>query len=158
MVAKNSDIVIRKYTENDKPALINFIRLNTPQYFAVSEEADFSRYLDDEVELYYVLVYCGEIIACGGINFADAKTTGKISWDMVHPSYQGKSFGSKLLKYRVELLKSMDVVKRITVRTSQMAYRFYEKSGFELQGVVKDYWAKGYDLYSMEYSGSNISC
>ena len=42
-------------------------------------------------------------------------------------------------------------VLRITVRTSQLAFGFYEKRGFELKGIEKDYWAEGFDLYRMEY-------
>ena len=81
------------------------------------------------------------------------KTTGKISWDILHPQYQGKSLGSQLLKYRIEKIKVIDSIQKITVRTSQLAYKFYEKQGFELDEVKEDYWAKGFDLYRMEYKG-----
>jgi len=29
---------------------------------------------------------------------------------------------------------------------------FYQKNGFILNQIVKDYWAKDFDLYSMELS------
>ena len=44
--------VIREYRETDKNAVIDLIRQNTPEYFALEEEADFSNYLDSERELY----------------------------------------------------------------------------------------------------------
>ena len=75
----------------DKDAVINLIRLNIPKYFAPTEETDLNYYLDHERELYYVLLFDGQIVGCGGINFEDNKTTGKISWDILHPQYQGKS-------------------------------------------------------------------
>ena len=81
----------------------------------------------------------------------DSKTTGKISWDILHPEYQGKSLGSQLLKHRIGKLKSIDSIQKIIVRTSQLAYKFYEKQGFVLNEIKKDYWAKGFDMYSMEY-------
>jgi len=147
-----SDLIeIREYSILDKPDVMNLIRLNTPKYFAPDEEADLSNYLDNERELYFVLLFDGEIVGCGGINFADNNTTGKISWDILHPDHQGKSLGTKLLKYRIEKLKSIESIKRITVRTSQVAYRFYEKQGFELNQIVKDFWASGFDMYGMEY-------
>lgn len=147
----NELITIREYEPTDKDAVMNLIRLNTPEYFAPQEENDLSRYLDNERELYYVLLLDREIAGCGGINFADGMTTGKISWDMIHPTCQGKSLGTKLMQYRIDKLKSFGSIQRITVRTSQLAYRFYEKQGFELKEIKKNYWAEGYDLYSMEY-------
>lgn len=92
-----------------------------------------------------------KLVGCGGINFSDNRMTGKISWDILHPEYQGKSLGTYLLEYRIKKLKSIDSVQRITVRTSQLAYKFYEKRGFELLEVKKDYWARGFDMYRMEY-------
>ena len=138
---------------NRQNAVINLIRLNIPKYFAPTEETDLNYYLDHERELYYVLLFDGQIVGCGGINFEDNKTTGKISWDILHPQYQGKSLGSQLLKYRIEKIKVIDSIQKITVRTSQLAYKFYEKQGFELNEVKEDYWAKGFDLYRMEYKG-----
>lgn len=82
-------ITIREYETKDKNEVINLIRVNTPQYFGVDEEEDLNKYLETETELYYVLLYDQKIVGCGGINFADNKTTGKISWDIFHPDYQG---------------------------------------------------------------------
>lgn len=144
-------VTIREYQPEDKSKVIHLLRLNTPQYFAVEEEKDFNRYLEDERELYYVLLYDDEIVGCGGINFTTDKKIGKISWDLFHPDYQGMSLGTKLLKYRMEKLHSMDCIQKITVRTSQIVYKFYEKQGFELIEIIKDYWAVGFDMYYMEY-------
>ena len=144
--------VIREYRETDKNAVIDLIRQNTPEYFALEEEADFSNYLDSERELYFVLLLNKEIVGCGGINFTDDKTTGKISWDIMHPDYQGKSLGKKLLRYRIEVLKAIPSIKKITVRTSQLAYKFYEKQGFTLNEIKRNYWADGFDMYSMQYN------
>lgn len=143
--------MIREYKSIDKNAVLELIRLNIPKYFASNEEDDFSRYLDSEIELYYVLFFDKKLVGCGGINFSDNRMTGKISWDILHPEYQGKSLGTYLLEYRIKKLKSIDSVQRITVRTSQLAYKFYEKRSFELLEVKKDYWARGFDMYRMEY-------
>ncbi|UKJ09366.1 GNAT family N-acetyltransferase [Solitalea lacus] len=74
-----------------------------------------------------------------------------MSWDIIDPDFQGRGVGQKLLNYRIELLKSIKDIERIKVRTSQLAYKFYQKNGFVLQTVVKNYWAKGFDLYDMQY-------
>ena len=84
---------IREYQPTDKNAVIDLIRQNTPAYFAPKEEADFSNYLDSERELYFVLLLNKKVVGCGGINFTKDKASGKISWDIIHPQYQGKSLG-----------------------------------------------------------------
>ena len=146
-----SAIKIREYDKPDQPSLLELLRLNTPEYFSPDEENGFIQYLDEEIELYYVVEFEGVIIGCGGINFEDPNT-GIISWDILHPNYQRKGVGSMLLKYRIDVLKSMRRIKSIKVRTSQLTHEFYQKIGFELQEVKEDYWAKGIDLYSMDYN------
>lgn len=147
-----ADITIREYREQDKESVLNLLRLNTPMYFSPEEEKDLTFYLENETEYYFVVEINGEVIGCGGFNFSGDNRIGKISWDILHPGFQGKSLGSMLLNYRIERLKEFNDIQKITVRTSQLVYKFYEKSGFKLLEIVPDYWAKGYHLYKMEYT------
>jgi ribosomal protein S18 acetylase RimI-like enzyme len=144
-------MTIRPYTAADKENVLHLLRLNTPRYFAPSEEKDLVHYLDHHAQHYFVVESGGEVLGCGGFNFSDDRTVGKISWDIFHPGHQGKGLGSALTRYRIEKLKEYDSVRTISVRTSQVAYLFYEKFGFRLREVVKDYWAEGFDLYRMEF-------
>lgn len=145
------EITIREYTEADKNEVINLIRSNTPKFFAVEEEEDFKDYLESEIELYYVLLFNHKIVGCGGINFFENKSVAKISWDIFHPDFQGKSLGSMLMKYRLGILDCNTSIQKVVVRTSQIAYKFYEKQGFKLILIKRDYWSIGYDLYYMEF-------
>lgn len=140
---------IRTYNTSDKVRVIELFRLNTPAYFSPNEEKDLVFYLENELEAYYLLEHENVVVGCGGINFSDNKERAIISWDFIHPDMQGKGFGTALLRYRIEQIKNIHSVKIITVRTSQMAFKFYEKSGFVLKEIVKDYWDKGFDLYRM---------
>ena len=142
---------IREYVSSDREAAIGLLRLNTPVFFSPDEEKAFRQFLENETDFYFVIEVDKRIIGCGGINLFDDNTTATISWDLIHPDYQGKSLGSKLVKYRLEIIKSITDVQNIIVRTSQHTDKFYEKQGFVLKEVVKDFWAKGYDLYYMEY-------
>ncbi len=148
----NDNLHIRDYAAPDKPALLGLLQKNIPGYFAQSELADLATYLDHETEQYFVAEINGEVIAAGGLNFKDDHRTGVISWDFVDPEFQGKGVGKKLLSYRMDLLRNMTNVTRIIVRTTQKSYRFYEKNGFELRYVVKDYWEEGFDLFFMEFT------
>ena len=144
------NVLIRPYKSQDKTQVINLLKLNTPAYFAPEEEKDLIYFLDHEIEYYFVLEFDNSIVGCGGFNFSGEETNGKISWDIFHPDHQGKSLGSMLLDYRIEKLKNFKNLTTITVRTSQLVYKFYEKRGFKLVEVVEDYWAKNFHLYKME--------
>jgi [ribosomal protein S18]-alanine N-acetyltransferase len=140
--------MIRPYRASDMEAILELIRQNTPNYFDPSEEKLLASYLKDRTEDYFVVEVGHEIIGGGGIDFED-DGSGTISWGMIHPSWHGKGWGSKLTQYRIELLKKSRA-KKINVRTSQHTWKFYEKMGFTLFHSEKDYWGKGLDLYDME--------
>lgn len=144
------DIEIRPYQLSDKFIVLSLFKLNTPTYFSPDEESDFIKYLDYEKALYFVVCFNQKPIGCGGLNlFYLPEIQARISWDIVHPDFQGQSIGSTLLKYRIALLQSEYNCTNITVRTSQHVFQFYEKHGFTTNQIVPDYWAKGFDLYEM---------
>lgn len=143
---------IRSYIPADKETLLHIIRTNTPTYFAPEEEADFVAYLENERADYFVVELAGQIVGCGGVNYSEDRSVGIISWGMIHPDFHGKKIGTALLKYRIDVLKNTPGVHRITVRTSQLTYQFYEKNGFRLIETKKDFWAPGLDMYYMEYT------
>lgn len=145
-----SGIQIRNYNPKDKNALLELLRLNTPTYFSPDEESDFISYLDKHILAYFVIEIESEIIGSGGINVTENQKTGVISWDIIHPNFQGKGIGKLLLEHRINFLKTNYLLDEIIVRTSQHTVNFYKKSGFELQEITKDYWAKGFDLYLMK--------
>jgi GNAT superfamily N-acetyltransferase len=142
---------IRKYQPSDKAAVLQLLRLNTPTYFAVEEAADLDFYLDHEIALYFIVEHHQQIVGSGGINFSADEKTGIISWDLLHPDFQGLYIGTALLSHRINILLGNPVIEKIIVRTTQLVFQFYEKNGFDLKEIIPDYWAKGFDLYSMEY-------
>lgn len=145
------NLTIREYILNDKDKVLAILKLNVPEYFAESEIQEFEDYLKYKIEQYFVAAMGDEIIGAGGINFEDNGKSAKISWDFIDPKFKGKGVGQSLLKYRVNFIKSNYNAVTIKVRTSQLAYKFYEKNGFSLKEIEKDYWATGFDLYSMTY-------
>lgn len=141
--------MIRPYKATDRAELLQLLQLNIPQYFAPSERQDFVDYLDQHLESYYVVVENGQLIGSGGINYTPDGTEARLSWDFLHPDFQRKGIGKKLTLYRIQEAKKNSDIRSISVRTSQLAHIFYQKLGFELQKVVKDFWAEGFDLYEM---------
>lgn len=150
----NEEISIRPYEAQDKKPLLAILSLLVPTYFAEEEIADLDHYLNLETELYYVAELHGKIVAAAGINFEKEAGIGKLSWDFVHPEEQGKGIGKKMLQHRLDILKQMANIHTISVRTSQLAFQFYKKNGFEIVDIQKDYWAPGFDMYKMLYIAS----
>ena len=151
----SENVNIREYTVSDKNPLIEVLKLNIPQYFAESEVEDLEEYLENKIEMYFIAEIDNQIVGGGGINFEIEIKTAKISWDFINPLFQGKGIGEKLLKYRLEIIKTIEKIENIQVRTSQLAYKFYEKNGFVLKEIIPDYWAKGFDLYDMRYENKS---
>ena len=141
-------LTIKPYTLEDRTAVLQLLEENTPEFFAPSEKADLENYLDREAEEYFVVEEEGRIIGCGGINYFPKKA--RISWDIISPDSQGKGIGSALVRHRIEHINKKGEFDLIEVRTSQIAYKFYEKMGFELLNIEKDFWAEDYHLYQME--------
>ncbi len=142
--------MIRTYEKTDQARLLEIFQENTPSAFDPSELADLRDYLNNSIEIYYVLEKDGIIAGAGGINFFEGKRMASLSWDFISPTFQGQGLGSELARFRIQVIKEIKSVKTIRVRTTQISYQFYEKMGFQLQHIVKDFWANGYDLYYME--------
>ncbi|MBF0576930.1 GNAT family N-acetyltransferase [Dysgonomonas sp. GY617] len=143
-------MIIRKHTDSDRKRIMELLKLNTPEYFSPEEEEDLIDYLNNHADNYYVIEDDNVIVGCGGFNLSEDGEIGKISWDIFDPQRQGKGYGSALTKFRIQRIKEIEGVKIVSVRTSQLVYPFYEKFGLELREVVKDYWAKGFDLYRLD--------
>ncbi len=143
------EINIMRYTPQYEAAVLALFRSNIPQYFAPEEENELAEYLRHRAHHHYLITNTeNEILASGG--FEVRGNSGIIAWDFVHPQQQRKGLGKLLLNFRLNKLQQYPNVQIVRVRTSQFAFEFYQKSGFILQNIQKDYWAKGFDLYDME--------
>jgi ribosomal-protein-alanine N-acetyltransferase len=150
-------MIIRSYNKSDDANIIELLRLNTPQYFAPAEEADLIDYLADHTHNYFVIEIDKTIVGCGGINITNGGEVARISWDIIHPEQHGKGFGAALTKHRLQKIKEIPGIKTVWVRTTQLAYLFYQKQGFDLKRIEENYWANGFHLYQMECDINSIS-
>ncbi|RXJ44606.1 GNAT family N-acetyltransferase [Gelidibacter gilvus] len=142
--------MIRRYSQKDKIKVIDLLRRNTPKYFDPSEEQYLENYLTHELEDYFIFEENSEIIGAGGINYLPEEKLARISWDIIDLKSHGKGIGRTLIQYRLNLLSKNQDIDIVMVRTSQHAYKFYAKFGFELEKVEQDFWAKDFHLYQMK--------
>lgn len=144
--------MIRAYRPEDFPSVIQLFQLNTPQYFAPEEQHDLEEYLGKHAQHFFIFEKDQRIQGAGGYNLLEDEA--RISWYFIHPDAQGQGIGKALVQHSLNELKKAHGVPKIMVRTSQHAWRFFEKMGFELKMTEKDFWAPGFDLYQMELKTS----
>jgi len=154
---ESSEISIRPYSSNDKIAVLQLLNLNTPKYFHKSERKDFEKYLEEEIEDYFVVENNVEIIGAGGINYMAQDKTARISWDMIKPNLQGQGIGKYLMTHRLKYLSTQSEIEIIDVRTTQLSFQFYEKMNFKLFKIEKDFWAEGFDLFQMQQENKSTA-
>ncbi|NRB46436.1 MAG: GNAT family N-acetyltransferase [Saprospiraceae bacterium] len=142
--------MIRKYQSTDRSQVIKVFRQNTPKYFALEEQTDLEQFLEHNGANYWLIEQEGIIAGCGGIVFSEDQQVGRIAWDFFSPNFQGKGLGRALTEFRLAEIRKNRSVQRIIVRTSQLAYSFYAKFGFDIAKIEEDYWAPGLHLYDMQ--------
>ena len=139
---------IRPYKPTDFDALLTVFRNNVPDAFGAGEEADYVDFLGRLPVPYVVYEQDGRVLGACGHYVPTGQPVGQIVWIVADPATRGKGVGSALLTYCLDAMQQAGV-RQIDCRTSQVAYRFFERFGFRLQYVKTDYWAPGFDLYFM---------
>jgi len=140
------EATIRPYQASDKDTLLTIFSKNVPKYFDPKERHDFEKYLDEKPETYLTVEYDQTIVGGSGFETNEDKQKGSITWIFFDPQHTGKGLGKSVVDYSLKQLKQNPSVKKLTVRTSQLAYLFFEKIGFQLMRSEKDYWGEGLDI------------
>jgi len=143
-------MTIRSFNIADQDALIDIFMLNVPRYFALKEVNDFEQYLSQHSETYLTIEHEGKIIGGTGYYVNISDKSGRITWIFFHPDARGSGAGKMAVEYCINILKADQWVNKLVVTTSQLAFKFFEKFGYELVKTEKDYGGVGLDLYLME--------
>lgn len=150
------ETILRKYTKFDYSSCLFIFRSNVPKYFTVEEFADFERFLiklenGGEVVEFYVIVHNKRVVACGGFGDKHANGVYSFAWGMVHREFHKMGFGTLLFKHRISELRKINPSYPLELDTTQHSYRFYEKMGFRLVRVTKDFYTTGMHRFDMVY-------
>jgi ribosomal protein S18 acetylase RimI-like enzyme len=150
IMRNNSSSEIRKCLYADQVKLEEIFKLNVPEAFHESELKEFLSYLEKKRETYLVVANQNEVLGGVGYDIEQRDNSGRINWILFHPAHRHKGLGQSAVRHCLDILRSSPDVKKLVVRTSQVAYRFFEKFGFRTVFREKEYWAPGFDLYQME--------
>lgn len=147
---KKQSIMIQLFRPEDQTRLVEIFKLNVPKYFDKKEIKDFERYLGQNGGTYFTITQNHQIVGGIGYYVNEQDNFGRITWIFFDPEYAGNGLGKKAVNYCHEILKNDKRVEKFVVTTSQHAFRFFERFGYKMVKIEKDYWGKGLDLYEME--------
>ena len=73
-----------------------------------------------------------EVVGAGGYYITEKPEVARIAWDFLDPSVRGTGKGRQLVQFRLNKVSQIPTIRSVEVWTSQLAYGFYEKFGFEV--------------------------
>ncbi|MCX7877625.1 MAG: GNAT family N-acetyltransferase [Ignavibacteria bacterium] len=149
--------MIRKLIHSDKEKIVNILirtnHFNNEEIKIATELLDV--YLNNKSQQDYIIyVYENNGEPSGYICYGKRPLTDwtyDLYWIAVDPEVHGKGIGSKLIRYMEEdLAKSGGRI--VLIETSgkpeyENERKFYEKNGYEVQTVIKDFYRKDDDLF-----------
>jgi len=149
--------MIRKLIKEDRSVLKKILadtnHFNDEEISVAMELIDI--YLNNESQKDYIIyVYVDESKTAGYICYGRRPLTDgtyDLYWIAVDPNIHGKGIGSKLIEFMEIDIKKLNG-HLILIETSGKAdyegeRRFYEKNGYGVQTIIKDFYRKGDDLF-----------
>lgn len=111
-----------------------------------------------EIELYKIsgdfLVYDVDGIVAGYIVFWYILDEAELAVIAVSKKFRRQKIAEKLLKYCIEEHSNISIIYLEVEKTNEAAVALYEKFGFNINGVIKDYYGAGRNAFRMSLSVS----
>lgn len=157
--------VIRPYNDTDKEACIAAFKSNIPKYFAEHELPDFESFLDtfktrrfyadtNRRTSYFVVEVNERVVGCGGFGDKDNTNTLTLAWGLIHKDFHKHGLGISLLEYRLQEIKKHYPGEPVYIDTTQHTYQFFEKYGFKVTKITRDFYFEGMHRYDMVFNGA----
>lgn len=151
-MARVAPVASRPFRATDRAACLAVFDSNVPDFLAAGERADFSADLDVAARgdtPYLVLTRAGGIVACGGLWLGPDGAEAALSWGMVARPFHRQGLGTRLLRERLALARTLPGLQRLTLATSQHTRAFYEGFGFQPVGITPEGLGPGLDRCDM---------
>lgn len=131
-----------------------------PLFFDPTELPDFEFWLNGQdegrlaykqtkVECFFIAELDNKIVACGGYYIPRAEERANMVWGMVYNDEHRKGVGRKLIEFRINQIQELYPNYIISLDTTQHSFQFFEKNGFIITKITKDFYAKGLHRYDM---------
>lgn len=150
-------LTIRPYQARDHAGCMRAFEGNRPRFFASHEQVEFQTLLNDLSESIeqdqvfdFVVEYENQIAACAGFYLPpDEDSPAGLVWGMVAKEFHRKGFGKQLLDFRLKKIQELRPGAAVVLDTTQFSFAFFQKSGFRVTGIIKDFYDIGLDRYDM---------
>lgn len=151
MIDNPSEVTLEPYTTAEGEDCLAMVDANGPRYFGPGDREEFATFLSDPQGQYWILREPGgTVVGCGGASTRGDGRTGVLSWMLIHPDYQGKGLGSRLMEASLDYLREIPGIERVVLETSNESASFYERFGFRTTRVMENHWAPGLHRHDME--------
>ena len=143
-------LLLQKYHSDYFEYCVSIFKTNTPDFFDYSEQSLFENYLLKKEIQYYVLFNVdNRLVGSGGYAYNHNSNTVDLCWGIIDRNYHKNGFGRYLTDHRIQKITTEYPKADILLNTSQHTFKFYEKFGFNITKITKDYYAVGLDRYDM---------
>lgn len=140
------EVTIRPAVQSDFDWLFHLVCITMKDYVAattgwdeVKEKEIFTRYFDFSSYQIFVIVLDGSDIGYLKIERTDREIF--LANIHVHPDYQNRGFGSRIIKSLLVEAKQQGVPVSLKVlKVNQAARRLYERFGFSIEEEAEDYY------------------
>jgi ribosomal-protein-alanine N-acetyltransferase len=158
-------VEILDYNGSHRQSCVDMFLSNTPSFFAPVEQPLFESWLDDlekgrqrkDAVIYNYVLFEDQLpVASGGFYVGALDHKARMAWGMVHRAHHRRGLGREFLNFRIRRIRQMFPYSLIALDTTQFSFGFYEKQGFVVTGITKDFYAPGMDRYDMEFRADNI--
>lgn len=141
--------IIRKFEPADFPSVIEIEKM-------VFNEHDPFFYMQfyESCSDGFIVAEVNGIVVGFVVGFLNSETTGHIFSLAVHPSYQNRKLGSALLKDIIQVFRRIGVSEIILEvrKGNAKARNFYERRGFQQNGIAEKYYNDGESACMMRLS------
>lgn len=128
---------IRGYQTQDATGLSDVFRKNIPDAFAQFELDEYVDFLRTNTDPYFVAELDGRLVGACGHYLVQNEQTAHLCWVFTDPGTKG--VGRALVRHNIDIIRQQRAAQTIVCRTSQVAYQFFEKFGFQLQHTKPDF-------------------
>ena len=141
---------IQPYSKEFLKPCLSLFNSNVPSFFAIGEETLFQKYLARQNINYYILFdRHNRLVGCGGYEHEIESKQMTLTWGMIDKRFHNNGYGRCLTDYRIQKITTEYPQLNIVLNTSQYTFEFYQKFGFQITKITKDYYSVGLDRYDM---------